>query len=133
MTARCALPRVDREGATMRLQRVVTVSIAVLALSGVASMQANSAAEARLRAAMDKETVDGDLKAATEGYQQVVSDSDRASDRSVVARALLRLGMAYEKQGNKDAAASYERIVREFGDQPGIVQQAKTRLAASAA
>jgi hypothetical protein len=48
-----------------------------------------------------------------------------------VAQALLRLGMAYEKQGDAEARKSYERLVREFADQTDLAQQARVRMAAS--
>ena len=44
--------------------------------------------------------------------------------------------MCYEKLGEvqaKEARAAYERVVRDYADQPGIVAQARTRLAALAA
>jgi dipeptidyl aminopeptidase/acylaminoacyl peptidase len=112
----------------MRLHRLVIVSIGVLMLSGVVATQGRNTPEARLRAAMDKETVDGDLKAAIDGYKHVISQ--RGASREVVAQALLRLGMAYEKQGDGEARKSYERLVREFADQPAIVEQARGRIAA---
>jgi Tol biopolymer transport system component len=76
---------------------------------------------------MDKETVDGDLKAAINGYKEVISQ--RGATRAVVAQALLRLGMAFEKRGDAEARKPYERLVREFGDQPAVVQQARARIA----
>src|SRR5688572_13404240 len=111
----------------MRLQRVLTITVAVLTLASVAAPQGNRSPETRLRAAMDKETVDGDLKAAIDGYKQVMSQ--RGARREVVAQALLRLGMAYEKQGDAEARRSYERLLKDFGDQTAVAQQAQTRLA----
>ena len=111
----------------MKPHRVLSVIVAVLMLSGVAATQGNDSAEARLRAAMDKETVDGDLKGAIDGYKRVISQ--RGASREVVAQALLRLGMAYEKQGDAEARKSYERLVREFADLPSVVQQARGRMA----
>ena len=113
----------------MRLHRIVIVSVGVLMLSGVVATQGRNTPEARLRAAMDKETVDGDLKAAIDGYKQVISQ--RGASREVVAQALLRLGMAYEKQGDAEARKLYEQLVRGYGDQTAVVQQARARLATS--
>jgi hypothetical protein len=53
----------------MRLHKVLAITIAVLTLATVAAPQGSRSPEARLRAAMDKETVDGDLKAAINGYK----------------------------------------------------------------
>jgi WD40 repeat protein len=112
----------------MKLRTALIAIAAVLTLTSGAETQGNNSPEARLRAAMDKETVDGNLKAAIDGYKQVISQ--RGTSREVVAQALLRLGMAYEKQGDAEARKSYERLVREFGDQPVVVQQAWARMAA---
>lgn len=115
----------------MRLHKILSIVVAVLMLSGVAATQGNNSAEARLRAAMDKETVDGDLKGAIDGYKRVISQ--RGASREVVAQALLRLGMAYEKQGDAEARKVYEQLVRGFADQPATVEQARARMAASVA
>src|SRR5688500_20256829 len=105
----------------MRLQRVLTITVAVLTLASVAAPQGDRSPETRLRAPMDKQTVDGELKAAIDGYKQVISQ--RGASRQVVAQALLRLGMAYEKLGDVEARKLYERLVREYADQPAVVQQ----------
>jgi Tol biopolymer transport system component len=114
----------------MKLHRILIANIVVVTLSGVVSSQVNNAPEARLRAAMDKETVDGDLNAAVDGYRQVIS---QGGSRDVAAQAALRLGLAYEKQGSVEAQRWYEQIEREFGDPPAVVRQATARLAARAA
>jgi Tol biopolymer transport system component len=111
----------------MRFRRVLVLMAGVVLLAGVAASQRSNTPEARLRAAMDKETVDGDLKAAIDGYKQVISQ--RGASREVVAQALLRLGMAMEKQGDAEARRSYERLTREFTDQNAAVQQARARMA----
>jgi dipeptidyl aminopeptidase/acylaminoacyl peptidase len=41
--------------------------------------------------------------------------------------------MAYEKQGDAEARKSYEQLIREFGDQPSVVEQARARIAAATA
>jgi hypothetical protein len=99
--------------------------ILVLVLASSALAQAP---EAMLRAAMDKESVDGDLKAAIEQYKKIVSS--KGANREVVAKALVRLGACYERQGDAEARKAYERVVREFGEQADSVRQAQARLAA---
>jgi Tol biopolymer transport system component len=97
--------------------------VAALLLSAAAA-QSQDKAEAGLKAAMDKEVVDGNLKAAIEQYKTLA----QGQNKSVAARALLRLGECYEKQGNADARKTYEQILSRFGDQKQVVEQARTRL-----
>jgi len=99
-----------------------------LLVTGLAVSQKNTTPEAMLRAAMDKETVDGDLKAAIEQYKKVIAQ--KGASREVVAQALLRLGEVYERQGSAEARPSYQRVVSEFADQSDPAQQARARLEA---
>ena len=92
-----------------------------------AGVQATAAAQ--LEAAIKKEVVDGDLKTAIELYRRLA----QASDRAVAAKALLRMGQCYEKLGDaqaREARAAYERVVREYGDQPESSKVARERLSA---
>jgi Tol biopolymer transport system component len=89
--------------------------------------QANSA-KLLLEEATKKEVVDGDLKGAIETYQKIVALE--GVPRATTARALLQLGQCYEKLGNTEARKAYERLVREFTDQPEEAKLARGRLAA---
>src|SRR5262245_39432487 len=113
-----------------RGQLPMRLLILTIALAG-AGMAQSSATEAMLRAAMDKESVDGDLKAAIEQYKKIVAS--KSASREVVAKALIRLGACYERQGDIEARKAYERVGREFGDQAESVRLAQARLAASRA
>jgi Tol biopolymer transport system component len=81
--------------------------------------------EVALRAAIEKETVQGDLKGAIEQYKKLA----QSSNKSVAARALVRMGQSYEKLGNSDARKAYEQVLTLFGDQKEAVDQARGRLA----
>ena len=85
-----------------------------------------SNASAQLRAAMHRETVQGDLNGAITEYRRI---ADGSADRAVQAQALLRLGAAYEKLGRPEARATYERVVSTYPDQPKVATAAKARLA----
>ena len=78
------------------------------------------------KAEVKTETVDGNLKGAIEQYQRLANGSNHA----VAAKALIRMGQCYEKLGDTDARKTYERVVREFGDQAAAATEARTRLAA---
>src|SRR6266536_2499952 len=103
--------------------RLTTQMVVVLAAGALllAAPQKKDSSEATLRAAMDKETVDGDLKAAIEQYKKVIASS--GASRDVVSKALVRLGMCYERQGSAEARKAYERVVRDFADQQEAAQQ----------
>jgi len=112
------------------VQSVMLIVLAVLALMVVGGVapRGQTKAELALKAAMDKEVVDGDLKAAIEMYRQIA----KAGDRAVAARALVRMGQCYEKLGDAQARKAYEQVVREYGDQADVAAEARTRLAALA-
>jgi Tol biopolymer transport system component len=88
---------------------------AVIALSISSASAADLKAEVALRAAREQETVKGDLKGAIEEYNKILATYSQ--DRSVAARALLRLGECYEKLGRSDAQKTYERLLREYPEQ----------------
>ncbi len=82
-----------------------------------------------LRAAIEKEEVDGDLQAAIDLYKQIVAKY--GDSRAVAAKALLRLGGCYEKLGEEQAGLAqktYEKIVANYPDQKEVVNLAKEKL-----
>ncbi|MEO7648217.1 MAG: tetratricopeptide repeat protein [Gemmatimonadaceae bacterium] len=97
-----------------------------------------TAAPARAQTASDlfqqglrTERADGDLKSAIAIYQRLIRE--HPSDRGVVARALIQLGGAFERMGSAEARAAYERVLRDYSEQPAEASLARTRLAALAA
>jgi len=80
--------------------------------------------------ALTKERAEGNLQDAISIYQRILRDYSK--DRPLAARALVQLGKAYERRGERDARAAYERVVREFGDQQSAVSEARDRLVALA-
>lgn len=106
-----------------RVWSLVVTLLLVLAAVGVPGAQ--SKPDLALKAAMDKEVVDGDLKGAIEMYRKLAGDNDRV----VAAKALLAMGQCYEKLGSSEAGKAYERLLSQFGDQPATVAVARARLA----
>jgi Tol biopolymer transport system component len=82
--------------------------------------------ETMLRAAIDQETVKGDLKGAITAYQQIVDSP--APTRAVQAEALARMGGCYQKLGDARAKEIYERVIREFGDETAPAARARAAL-----
>src|SRR4051794_19806068 len=109
-----------------RHRNLVTLTAGLLLLLPVLSAQKQDRAEAALKAAMDRESVDGNLRAAIDQYKKLATDPNK----SVAARALVRLGECYEKQGSADARKAYEQVLSRFGDQKEAVETARSRLAA---
>ena len=113
----------------MRYQRNGLVLAAVLTglamLAASAAVQKSEQPDVLLERAIQKETVDGDLKAAIEQYQKLAQSSNRA----VAARALLRLALVYRKQGDAQARQTLERLVKDYSDQQQVVTEARGELA----
>src|SRR5258705_5146791 len=84
----------------------------LLSLPPAVTAQGQDKSEAALKVATDKELLDGNLKAAIEQYKKLA----QGQNKSVAARALVRLAECYEKQGNAEARTTYEQRVSRFGD-----------------
>ncbi|HUS07824.1 MAG TPA: hypothetical protein VMZ52_16080 [Bryobacteraceae bacterium] len=103
------------------------ILIGTLAAILAAGTQSNEA-ERQLKAAMNAELVNGDLKTAIKQYGEIAAKYK--DDRAVVAMALMRMAECYQKMGNAEANRIYERVVREFADQKEAATVARARLAA---
>ncbi|MEX2281269.1 MAG: hypothetical protein WEE89_02150 [Gemmatimonadota bacterium] len=106
----------------MRTRLMVSALLLSLNAMGASAQSSSDLFQQALR----KERAEGDLPAAIKLYQRVLQGSDRV----LAARALVRIGTAYETLGRNEAAESYRRILREFADQAEPVKTARTRLAA---
>jgi Tol biopolymer transport system component len=92
---------------------------------GPLGAQAPRPEEVQFKAAQHKEEVEGDLKGAIEAYAKLA----QSRDRTIAARALVRMAECYQKLGDAQSRTIYERVVREFADQPEAAAQARARLA----
>lgn len=111
----------------MAMKHFLVTAIAIALLSGAASLNAQSGYDL-FQKALATERADGNLRDAIQMYERVVKQF--ASDRPLVARALIRIAECQEKLGQRDAAKVYERIVREFADQADSAGVARARLTA---
>jgi Tol biopolymer transport system component len=113
----------------MRTGRVALVLVALSLPAGlIGQPQSSTSADVQLKAAMQAELVDGDLRKAIDEYRAIVSR--HTDNRKVVAAALLQLAGCYEKLGQADARKTYEQLVREYADQAEPAARARARLAA---
>jgi len=79
--------------------------------------------------ALAKERAEGNLEEAIVLYQKVVNES---KDKSLAAKAQLRIGICYEKLGQKkakQAQEAYQKVVDNYPDQTEPVKIAKEKLA----
>ena len=109
--------------------RSLLIAIASCVVAATVVGAAAQDAERQLKAAMNIELVDGNLKLAIEQYQKVVDSGIRV----LAAQALLRMADCYQKLGDREAQAIYARLVRDYGDQRDAVAIARARLGPASA
>jgi len=102
---------------------LITIGMLALGISAVVAQSGNDL----FQQALVKERTEGNPAAAIALYQTIVNT--HKTDRALVAKALVQIGQCYEKLGRSDAIKTYERVVREFGDQKESVATARARLA----
>ena len=102
--------------------------VAWLLAAPFAIAQKDEQAEVLMQAAHQKQLVEGQLDEAIQLYRRIVQE--HAGSRAVAAKALLEMGLCYEKLGNTEARKAYERLLRDYGDQNEAAAQARARLAA---
>lgn len=81
-----------------------------------------------LQQGLFEEEANRDLNAAIANYQSLATAFDK--DRQLAATAIFRLGECYRKLGKtNEATAQYQRILKEFADQPTLVTLSRQNLA----
>jgi Tol biopolymer transport system component len=103
-------------------------AVAAMTLSAVLAAQSALPPAALLKAAINREVVDGDITGAMQQYKEIATEY--SSNHVVAAGALLRLGGLYERQGDRQAKSTYERIVNDYADTGATAKAARARLAA---
>ena len=106
------------------LNTIVLVVLAIL-IGGNTSLFSQSPEQIYQRGLM-KEEGEGALHAAIDLYDQIADNS--SADKSLQAKALLHIGMCYEKLGNQEAVKAYQRLVNNFPGQKSEVAIARERL-----
>jgi hypothetical protein len=74
-----------------------------------------------------KERTEADFRGAIKLYERVVNENSK--DRKLAAMALFRIGECQQALGSLDASKTFQRIVKDYGDQADVVAQAQARLA----
>jgi Tol biopolymer transport system component len=109
---------------------LIATSIVGALLAFAPGIAAQVGAEVALRAAIEQETVKGDVNGAIEQYKKIVAQYP--DNHAIAARALLRMAGSYEKLGNPEYKTVYARVAAQYADQPEATQ-ARARLSAKAA
>ena len=80
--------------------------------------------------ALLKERAEGNLEAALALYERIVEE--HASDRALVAKALLQMGQDYERLGRaEEAQRVFATVAREYADQAEVARLARARTTVS--
>ena len=108
------------------MRTLTAVVVALVLLAAAAVTQERRPQDLALQAAIRTETVDGNLESAIKQFGDIAEKYK--SDRATVATALVHLAGCYQKRGDVQATAIYQRVVREFADQKDAVTLARARL-----
>jgi Tol biopolymer transport system component len=105
--------------------RIVTIGAVLLLLSG--TLAAGQSGYDLFQQALLKERTEANFAEAIRIYERIVKDF--SSNRPLMAKTLVQLGAAYEKQNDKSKArAAYDKVAREFGTEAEAVAEARKRL-----
>lgn len=101
--------------------------IGLLLLAGTIARAQTSNLTALLQQGLFEEQANRNLDAAIADYQNLALQFDK--DRQLAATAIFRLGECYRAQGRtNEAAAEYQRIVRDFSDQQTLATLSRQNL-----
>lgn len=102
--------------------------LALLLALSVALDAQSKRPEVQLEEALNKERISGDIDAAI-NLLKPLAEHERAD---IAARALVALGRLYDRRGEAQARAAFERVVRQFPNQAEAAKEARAWLAAHA-
>jgi Tol biopolymer transport system component len=113
-----------------RLEAVRIILVILVAVALLCCAPRATAAESGydlFQKALAKERAEGNLAEAIQLYQRIVREF--AQNHSLAAKALVQMGLCYEKQGKGEARKAYQRVLSEYADQRDLVREARARLA----
>jgi ankyrin repeat protein len=117
------------EMAIMKANNLIWMALAILLGVGTGTAgAATNEVSALLQQGLFEEEANQNLDAAIQAYQSVIAQTDK--NRQFAATAIFRLGECYRKQGKtNEAAAQYQRILRDFADQTQLAKLSQQDLA----
>ncbi len=110
----------------MKQRRILGLGLPLLMSLSLGSAEAQKSHD-DYQKALRAERTEGDLEKAVSLYKKV---AEEATDKSLAAKAQLRIGMCYEKMGLKEAQEAYRKVIQDYPDQQQEVDLARERLAA---
>jgi Tol biopolymer transport system component len=114
------------EGFTMKPKAIVSVGL-VLVAAFVLAGAGQQSAEQLYKTGLYEEEVGGNLQKAIDIYKDILKRFP--DNREVAAKALLHIGMCYEKLGRSEARNAYSRLLQDYSDQLQPAKEARSRLA----
>jgi ankyrin repeat protein len=113
----------------MKANKIIWMALAILLGVGTGTAgAATNEVSALLQQGLFEEEANQNLDAAIQAYQAVIAQTDK--DRQFAATAIFRLGECYRKQGKtNEAAAQYQRILRDFADRADLAKLSQQDLA----
>jgi Tol biopolymer transport system component len=111
------------------VNKVLLIIFLGVCLSFVGISQQTEDPGVLLRSAIEKEEVDGDLQGAIELYQHIIEKF--SANHTVAARSQLRIGLCYEKLGQKTvklAQDAFQKVIDNYPQQSDEVKIAKEKL-----
>jgi len=106
--------------------RIVAFSLIVVFALVTQAVLSQQSAEELYQAALFKKEAEGDLNAAVQLFQKIVSTF--SENRAIAAKAELQIGLCYEKLGLKQARDAFQRVVEKYPEQTDTVAAARERL-----
>lgn len=108
------------------MRSIINVLIILAFILGSKTPTFSQNSEQLYQKGLIKEEGEGALNEAIVLYNQIVENQDAA--KSLQAKALLHIGMCYEKMGKQEATNAYQRLVNNYPSQKYEVAIAKERL-----
>ena len=108
-----------------KISSILLPSIVVLLLTAGIS-NAQKVSNQLFEKALYAEEMKGDLVEAVKLYQQVLKENP--GNRQASARALLHIGMCYEKLGSEQARQAYRDVISKYSEQAKEVSMARERI-----
>ena len=108
------------------MKSIITILLIVTFVFGSSNAAYSQNPEQIYQKALVKEEGEGALLDAINLYKQVADNSQAGN--SLQAKALLHIGLCYEKMGKEEALKAYQQLVNNFPGQKSEVAVARERL-----
>ncbi len=109
---------------------VIIMTVTLVLMPADLAAQRSQSADVLLGAALHQEEVEGDYEAAIETYKKLLAEYP--DNRPLAAQAQLRIGMCYEKLGQKSvklAQDAFQKVINNYPSQSFEVRIAREKLA----